>query len=41
MSDANVLEAYPELIAARRAISLAGHKLLAVQSEALRLAPAD
>lgn len=39
MSDADVLDAHPELIAARRAVSLAVDKLHAVQNEALRLAP--
>ena len=39
MSGADVLEAHPALIAARRAIAHATDKLLALQNEALRLAP--
>lgn len=39
MSDADVLDAHPELIAARRAISFASDKLHSIESEAMRLAP--
>ena len=39
MSDTEVLEAHPELIAARRAVACAPDKLSALESEALRLAP--
>ncbi len=39
MSDADVLDAHPELIAARRAVAHAPEKLGAIQSETLRLAP--
>lgn len=39
MSEADVLDAYPELVAARRAIACAPDKLRQLESEALRLAP--
>lgn len=39
MSGADVLDAHHELIVARRSVSLAPNKLLAIECEALRLAP--
>jgi hypothetical protein len=39
LSEADVLDAYPELVAARRAIACAPDKLRQLESEALRLAP--
>ena len=38
MSDADLLDAHPELVAARRVIADAHDKLLAIEGEALRLA---